>query len=66
MNELGIPTAVHYPSTMADQPAYQKISKVHDISEAREASQQVVSLPIYPDMSPQIQEKIIESVRQSL
>jgi UDP-2-acetamido-2-deoxy-ribo-hexuluronate aminotransferase len=66
MNELGIPTAVHYPNTMADQPAYQKISKVHDISEARKASQQVVSLPIYPDMSPQIQEKIIESVRQSL
>lgn len=66
MNELGIPTAVHYPSTMADQPAYQKISRVHDISEARKASQQVVSLPIYPDMSPQIQDKIIESVRQSL
>ncbi|MCB0385013.1 MAG: DegT/DnrJ/EryC1/StrS family aminotransferase [Bdellovibrionales bacterium] len=66
MNELGVPTAVHYPTTMGDQPAYQKLSVIHDISQATQAAREVVSLPMYPDMSTEIQQQIVEAVGKSL
>lgn len=65
LQEKGIPTAVHYPMTMADQPAYKEIATVHDISNARQAAQVVVSLPMYPDMSEAVQNQIIEAVRST-
>ncbi|MCB0351100.1 MAG: DegT/DnrJ/EryC1/StrS aminotransferase family protein [Bdellovibrionales bacterium] len=59
----GVPTAVHYPITMADQPAYRETSTVHDISNARQAADHVVSLPMYPDMTEEIQNQIIMAVK---
>ncbi len=63
LQEKGVPTAVHYPMTMADQPAYQNVSRAHDIRHARAAAEHVVSLPMYPDMTPDVQSQIIEAVR---
>jgi UDP-2-acetamido-2-deoxy-ribo-hexuluronate aminotransferase len=63
LQQKGVPTAVHYPKTMADQPAYKDISTVHDIPAARKAADEVVSLPMYPDMSEAIQNQIIEAVK---
>ncbi len=65
--KYSVPTAVHYPSTMVDQPAYKnKIRVVGTLPEAQKAAQEVVSLPIYPDMSENIQEQIITAVQSSL
>lgn len=66
MQALGIPTAVHYPSTMADQPAYEGRGRAHDISTSRQLSKSVVSLPLYPDMTDDIQNYIIDGVLKSL
>ncbi|MCB0367299.1 MAG: DegT/DnrJ/EryC1/StrS family aminotransferase [Bdellovibrionaceae bacterium] len=66
MTELGVPTAVHYPTTMGEQPAYQKLSVIHDISHATQAAKEVVSLPMYPDMSSEIQQQVVEAVSKSL
>lgn len=66
LSELGVPTAVHYPTTMAEQPAYREISVVHDIKQATQAAQEVVSLPLYPDMSSDVQHKIIDAVSLAL
>lgn len=63
LQSKGIPTAVHYPKTMGDQPAYVELAKVHDIPVARKAANEVVSLPMYPDMPESIQNQIIEAVR---
>lgn len=63
LQEKGVPTAVHYPITMADQPAYKEHSVIHDISHARKAADHVVSLPMFPDMSDDIQKQIISAVR---
>lgn len=57
-----VPTAIHYPITMADQPAYKEFSTVHDIANARLAAEHVVSLPMYPDMTEEIQMQIIKTV----
>lgn len=62
MQEKGIPTAVHYPRTMADQPAYRENGRVLDISVSRKLADTVISLPIYPDMDDETQAYIIENV----
>ena len=63
LQKKNVPTAVHYPITMADQPAYRETSTIHDISVARLAAKHVVSLPMYPDMTIGIQDQIIGAVR---
>lgn len=67
MTELQVPTAVHYPMTMPDQPWYKNNTKnVHDISISRWAAGHVVSLPMYPDMDDKTQDIVIEAVKKSV
>ncbi len=64
MQELGVPTNIHYPMTMPDQPWYSKNTpQRHDISHSRWAAQHVISLPMFPDMNTDIQQKIIDAVK---
>ena len=58
----GVPTSVHYPRTMADQPAYEKYGRRLNIEVSRQMANCVMSLPMYPDMSDEIQERIIAAV----
>ncbi len=67
MTELQVPTAVHYPLTMPDQPWYKNNTKLtHDISISRWAANHVVSLPMYPDMDEKTQDIVISSVKKSV
>lgn len=67
MTELQVPTAVHYPMTMPDQPWYKNNTKIdHDISISRWAANHVVSLPMYPDMDDKTQDIVIEAVKKSV
>jgi UDP-2-acetamido-2-deoxy-ribo-hexuluronate aminotransferase len=67
MTELQVPTAVHYPLTMPDQPWYKANTQVtHDISTARWAAQHVVSLPLYPDMDDKTQDIVIDAVKKAV
>jgi len=64
MQELGVPTTVHYPMTMPDQPWYSKHTpQRHDITYSRWAAQHVISLPMYPDMNLDVQQKVIDAVK---
>lgn len=62
LSDSGVPTAVHYPKTMADQPAYQGKGRTLEISVSRKLTETVVSLPIYPDMTDEIQDRVVETV----
>jgi len=64
MSEKGIPTAVHYPRTMPDQPAYETLGRHHGIEVSRKLAEQVVSLPLYPDMKDADQDYVTEAVLQ--
>ncbi|MCM2353066.1 MAG: DegT/DnrJ/EryC1/StrS family aminotransferase [Pseudobdellovibrio sp.] len=65
--ELGIPTTVHYPMTMPDQPWYAKNTpQRHDITHARWAAQHVISLPMFPDMTAEQQAKVIAAVKTAV
>lgn len=62
LQENGVPTAVHYPRTMADQPAYKENGRTLNIEVSRKMADLVVSLPMYPDMSDDLQDHVIEQV----
>lgn len=62
LQENGVPTAVHYPRTMPDQPAYTELGRTLNIQVSRKLAETVVSLPLYPDMTDDIQDYVIEKV----
>lgn len=62
LSDNGVPTAVHYPRTMPDQPAYQNNGRILDIPVSRKMAEVVVSLPLYPDMKDDQQDYVIEQV----
>lgn len=65
--ELGVPTTVHYPMTMPDQPWYAKNTpQRHDITHARWAAQHVISLPMFPDMTAEQQSQVIAAVKTAV
>lgn len=66
LTELGVPTSVHYPRIMPDQPAYTKTAPTWDLSLARKAADEVLSLPLYPDMPTEVQDAIVERVKKAL
>ena len=63
LKDKGIPTAVHYPRTMAAQPAYSNKDFVpFGLPESEKASQVVLSLPMHPYMSDEDRDKITAAV----
>jgi len=66
LTALGIPTSVHYPRIMPDQPWYKEHTAAgvtQDLNLSRWAANHVISLPLYPDMDRATQEKIISAVK---
>ncbi len=67
MAEFQVPTTVHYPVTMPDQPWYKANTPLtHDISISRWAASHVISLPMYPDMDEKNQDIVIDAVKKSV
>lgn len=67
MQQLGIPTAVHYPIAMHQQEALKYLGyKTGDFPYAEKASKQVVSLPMHPYLTAEDQQKVVDAVKQCL
>jgi UDP-2-acetamido-2-deoxy-ribo-hexuluronate aminotransferase len=67
MNELGVPTAVHYPIPLHLQPVYQKMGfKKGDFPHAERAAERVVSLPMHPYLTEEIISKVVETVKKCI
>ncbi|MCX7674489.1 MAG: DegT/DnrJ/EryC1/StrS family aminotransferase [Bdellovibrionaceae bacterium] len=66
MQEQGIPTSVHYPTIMPEQPWYQaqyaKIQRMN-FPVAKQASERVLSLPFSPDLSAEVQEQVVHALQ---
>jgi UDP-2-acetamido-2-deoxy-ribo-hexuluronate aminotransferase len=64
MHQSGIPTAVHYPRSLHQQPAYEHLyapkGARFPVSEA--LAQSVLSLPFSADLDPQQQEQVVEQL----
>lgn len=67
MQALGIPTAVHYPIALHQQPALAYLGyKLGDFPHAERASLRVVSLPMHPYMDWKEQQQITQAVKMCL
>lgn len=63
LSSQGVPTTVHYPTPMPDQPAYSENGRVVAASVSRQLAKTVVSLPLYADMTDKIQDAVIQRIR---
>lgn len=68
LQEKGVPTSVHYPCIIPEQPWYKEHSSKprQSLQHSLRAAAEVVSLPLYPDMDEKTQSYIIEVVHQAL
>jgi UDP-2-acetamido-2-deoxy-ribo-hexuluronate aminotransferase len=73
LKEQGIPTAVHYPTLLCQQPAMndcgncaQRCQKGCGCSVAQRVSERVLSLPIHPCLSEANQELIVKAVAAAM
>ncbi len=60
--EAGIPTAVHYPVPLNEQPAYKYLCCPDCTPVAQQIAKQVMSLPMGPDLTNEQQQRIIEGL----
>jgi UDP-2-acetamido-2-deoxy-ribo-hexuluronate aminotransferase len=60
----GIPTAVHYPIPLHQQPVFAKHYQGQDLAVAEKIAAQVVSLPMHPYLDLATQQTIVNVVRQ--
>ncbi|HUF19613.1 MAG TPA: DegT/DnrJ/EryC1/StrS family aminotransferase [Burkholderiales bacterium] len=66
LKEAGVPTAVHYPMALHQQPAYEPAHKGESYPVAEQLAKEVMSLPMYPDLDDATQDKIVEAVGKVL
>jgi len=64
MKARGIPTAVHYPLSLHQQPAYAaaQVGRSFPVSEL--LAQEVISLPMHADLDEATQQRIVAAVRE--
>ena len=65
LREAGISTGLHYPIPVHLQPAFQYLGhKKGDFPETERACEEVLSLPMYPELSDEAVMSIVDSVLQ--
>jgi UDP-2-acetamido-2-deoxy-ribo-hexuluronate aminotransferase len=65
LKEKGIPTAVHYPLALHQQPVFAADYAGQSFPAAERLAREVISLPMHPYLDPKQQELICEQVRRS-
>lgn len=64
LEEKGIGCGLHYPVPLHLQKCYEKLGyKIGDFPEAEKAANECLSLPIYPELSEEKQQYVIDSIK---
>lgn len=66
LREKGIPTAVYYPVPLHQLPVFAHSTPPHPLPEAERASQEVLSLPMHTELTPEQQMYIAENLLDAL
>ena len=62
LQAAGIPTAVHYPVPLNEQPAYAHLCCPDCTPVARQIAREVISLPMHPDLTEADQDRIVSAI----
>lgn len=66
LKAAGVPTAIHYPRPLNEQPAYRHLCCENCTPVSSLLAQQVFSLPMHADLSPEDQDRIASVVKATL
>lgn len=67
MKDQGILCMVYYPLPLHQQPVYESLGQpVGSLPNAEQAAQQVLSLPMFPELQPEQQEKVVYALKTAL
>jgi dTDP-4-amino-4,6-dideoxygalactose transaminase len=65
LRERGIGTAIHYPVPIHLQPAYRgRLGDAGSLSETEKAAREIVSLPMYPELSAEEVQMVTQAIRE--
>jgi len=62
LQDRGIPTAIHYPIPLHQQPAFREIGRNLGLAVSEQVAAHIISLPIYPEMPPADRETVIDAI----
>jgi dTDP-4-amino-4,6-dideoxygalactose transaminase/acetyltransferase-like isoleucine patch superfamily enzyme len=66
LQAVGIQTGIHYPIPVHLQPAYADLGYgAGDFPESERAAREVLSLPMYPELTPELQATVADAVRRA-
>ena len=63
LREKGIGTAIHYPVAIPLQTGYKAIPQICDLTETFKVNNEILSLPMYPELTDQEVGQIISAIR---
>lgn len=66
LKQASIPTAVHYPIPLNEQPAYKELSRSAPTPIAAAVAKRVMSLPMGPDLDQEVQLNIVRQLSEIL
>lgn len=66
LNNAGIPTSVHYPLSIHQQPALAGFYQGQDLSVSERLSKEVLSIPMHPYLDTASQDKVVQVIKESL
>lgn len=66
LKEQGVPTAVHYPLSLHQQPAYREFGADLRFPVSEKLADEVISLPMYPELSEETQQQIVAAIQSAL
>src|SRR5262249_23727225 len=63
LTEQGVGTMIHYPVPIHQQPAYDDRLPADDLSETEAAAQQILSLPMYPELTEADARTVVQAIK---
>lgn len=66
LNGQGVPTAIHYPRPLHQQPAYRQFAPSWSLHHSEAAAGRVLSLPMSADLSGEQQSFVLECLRRAV